>query len=48
MNMAPWAKFSTQSVLRMIVNPHAIRANRLPSAIPLKACDRNCEGVGIK
>jgi len=31
----------------MMLNPLAISAKRLPSAIPLKACDRNCGSVGI-
>ena len=47
MNMAPWAKLSTPSVPRMIERPLAIRASRLPSAMPLKACDRNWETVGM-
>ena len=48
MNMAPWAKFSTPNVPRMMLSPLAISASRLPSAIPLKACDRNCGSVGIE
>src|SRR5580693_2317802 len=47
MNIAPCAKFSTPKVPRMMLNPLAISASKLPSATPLKACDKNCARVGM-
>ena len=48
MNMAPWAKFRTPSVPRMMESPLAISASRLPKAMPLNAWERNCASVGIE